>query len=79
MPEFWPDKPAIWFAQAEAQFTISSITQDSTKYSYIVAQSDSRHATEVEYVIMDPPPSGKCEHLKEELIRRLSISDEQRV
>jgi hypothetical protein len=29
---FWPEDPAVWFAQLEAQFALAKITQDSTKY-----------------------------------------------
>ena len=27
LPPFWPDRPAIWFAQAESQFELSAITR----------------------------------------------------
>jgi len=26
LPPFWPNRPAIWFAQAEVQFELASIT-----------------------------------------------------
>ena len=34
LPPFWPDKTDLWFAQAEAQFTIKNITTEKTKYAY---------------------------------------------
>ena len=37
LPTFWAHQPGIWFAQAEAQFTLHAITVDSTKYSYLIA------------------------------------------
>ena len=79
LPPFWADKPTLWFAQAEAQFAVSHVTTELTKYSYVVSQLDSRYAAEVEDIITNPPAENRYEYLKAELIRRLSISEEQRV
>lgn len=80
LPTFWPDKPAVWFGQVEAQFQIAGITADSTKFNYVVAQLDQKLAGEVEDIITRPPVNGQqYAKLKEELIRRLSMSEEQRV
>lgn len=79
LPVFWPDKPAVWFAQAEAQFSVAGITQDATKYAYVVSQLDSRYAAEVEDIIINPPQQNAYVYLRAELIRRLSTSEEQRV
>lgn len=79
LPVFWPDKPAIWFAQAEAQFSVAGITQESTKYAYVVSQLDSRYAAEVEDIIINPPAQSPYSYLRTELVRRLSLSEEQRV
>lgn len=79
LPTFWQDKPIIWFAQAEAQFEIANIKQDSTKYGYVLSMLDARMAEEVEDVIANPPADNKYENLKRELISRFSASKEQRV
>ena len=34
LPSFWTSQPAVWFIQAEAQFTLRNITADETKYAY---------------------------------------------
>ena len=34
LPPFWPDKTALWFAQADAQFVIKNITASKTKYAH---------------------------------------------
>ena len=34
---FWPEKPAVWFTQLEGQFALSNITQDATKFYYIIS------------------------------------------
>lgn len=80
LPAFWPDKPAVWFAQVEAQFQIAGITADNTMFNYVIAQLDQKLAAEVEDLITRPPVKGQQYlKLKEELIRRLSMSEEQRV
>lgn len=79
LPPFWTDKPAVWFAQAEAQFNLSGVTQDSTKYNHIISQLDTRLAAEVEDIITAPPKEGAYQLLKTELVRRLSQSDAERV
>lgn len=76
---FWPDKPHLWFAQAEAQFEIAGISKDSTKYGHLLSILDARLADEVEDIIANPPAEDKYEHLKSELIKRFSISREQRI
>lgn len=32
MPPFWPEEPALWFAQIKSQFAITEITADTTKF-----------------------------------------------
>lgn len=79
LPPFWADRPSLWFSQAESQFVISGITSDETKFHYVVAQLDTRYATEVEDIITNPPETDKYKVLRTQLIQRLSASEEQRV
>jgi len=79
VPPFWPEKPAVWFAQLEGQFALLSITQDTTKFYYVISHLENKYAAEVEDVITNPPPTGRYRKIKAELIRRLSLSEEQRV
>lgn len=79
LPAFWSDKPAVWFSQAEAQFSISGITADSTKYGYVVTQLDTRVAAELEDILCGPEENRTYAKLKENLISRLSLSEERRV
>ena len=76
VPPFWPEKPALWFAQLEGQFALSNITQDATKFYYVISQLDNKYAAEVEDVITNPPPTGRYDRIKAEMIRRLSLSEE---
>jgi len=78
LPPFWPDRPAVWFAQAESQFELAAITRQRTKFNYVVSQLNHQQAAEVEDII-SPPELEPYDRLKAELVRRLSTSREQRV
>lgn len=79
VPPFCPDDPALWFAQVEGQFVLAGITADSTKFYYITAQLEQRYALEVKDIITNPPETEKYKKLKEELVSRLSASQERKV
>lgn len=79
IPPFWPEKPAVWFAQIEGQFVISRITDDSTKFYYVIAQLENQFAAEVEDIIVNPPQTDKYQLLKTELIKRLSVSRQNNI
>jgi hypothetical protein len=54
LPIFWPDRPAVWFAQVEAQFELAAITRQKTKFNYVVSQLNQQQAAEVEDIITTP-------------------------
>ncbi|XP_037563015.1 uncharacterized protein LOC119442272 [Dermacentor silvarum] len=79
LPPFWAESPEVWFAQVEAQFSLARIiTQDRTRYDYVVAHLDSRYAAELRDVLASPPADDCYLHLKRELIRRLSPSQDEK-
>jgi hypothetical protein len=78
LPPFWPDRPAVSFAQIEAQFDLVGIICQRTKFNYVVSQLNQQQAAKVED-ISSPPDLDPSEWLKAELMRRLSTSREQRV
>ncbi|GBO25889.1 Transposon Ty3-I Gag-Pol polyprotein, partial [Araneus ventricosus] len=47
IPSFWIDKPEIWFYQVEAQFKISGITAEETKFNYLISQLDPKFVENV--------------------------------
>jgi hypothetical protein len=67
VPPFWPEKPAAWFMQLERQFALSNIMQDTIKFYYIISKLDNKYVAEVEYVINNPPPTGRYERIKAEI------------
>jgi hypothetical protein len=78
LPPIWPDRPALWFAQPEAQFDLAGITRQRTQFNYVVSQLHQQHA-KVEDIITGPPEHEAYDRLKAELVHRLSTSREQRV
>ena len=54
LPPFWPDRPAIWFAQAESQFEWAAITRQRTKFNYIVSQLNQQQASKMQDIITAP-------------------------
>ncbi|XP_071445284.1 uncharacterized protein [Hetaerina americana] len=79
IPPFWPEDPAVWFAQVEGLFRLNGITEDATMYYLVMSQLSQKHAAEVSDTIISPPADGKYSRLKEELILRLTASEEQRI
>ncbi|XP_023711066.1 uncharacterized protein LOC111866394 [Cryptotermes secundus] len=77
LPPFWPERPAVWFAQAEAQFTLAGINSKRINFCHVISQLDHRYATEVKDIITSPPERGPYTLLRTELVRRLSSSPEQ--
>ena len=78
LPPFWPDRPAVWFAQAESQFELATITRAHTKFNYVVSQLNQQQEAEVEDII-SPTELEPYDRLKAELVYRLSTSREKRV
>lgn len=77
LPPFWADDPEVWFSQIEAQFETSAVKSDATKFNMVIQHLDQNYAKEVRDIILKPPPSGKYDKLKAELIKRLTISRDQ--
>jgi hypothetical protein len=39
---FYAEEPEVWFASAEAQFALAGITEEKTKFYYVLSQLDHR-------------------------------------
>jgi hypothetical protein len=78
LPPFWAERPAVWFAQAEVQFTLAGISSERPKFHYVISQLEQRYAAEVEDIITSSPQQDPYSKLKTELLKRLSLSRELR-
>jgi hypothetical protein len=68
----------VWFAQAEVQFSLAGISSERTKFHYVISQLDQRYAADVEDIIISPPQQDPYSKLRTELLKRMSLSREQR-
>ncbi|XP_076660572.1 uncharacterized protein LOC143363927 [Halictus rubicundus] len=78
VPEFDPQDPELWFCIVERIFAASGIVAEVAKINYVTSALGPRCRAEVRDVLLAPYAAGAYDTLKSELIRRLSISQEQK-
>jgi hypothetical protein len=44
---FWAEGPAVWFTLAMAQFSLAGITEEKTKFYFVLSHLDHRYAVGV--------------------------------
>ncbi|UYV84114.1 hypothetical protein LAZ67_X001216, partial [Cordylochernes scorpioides] len=76
IPPFWSDKPEIWFYQVEARFAISGITQESTKFNYLVSQLEPQIVENLWDIIQDSQNNNKYTTAKNRLVSIFKESEE---
>jgi hypothetical protein len=64
LPPFWAERPAVWFAQAEAQFALAGISSEKTKFHHVISQLNQQYTAEVEDIITSPPQQDPYTKLK---------------
>jgi hypothetical protein len=78
LPSFSAKQPAMWFAQAEAVFTLAGINSEKTKFCCDLAAGPPvrRGSSEHHHSLPQQDPYST---LRTELVKRLSSSREQRI
>ncbi|XP_015119318.1 uncharacterized protein LOC107042683 [Diachasma alloeum] len=77
--EFTPEDSELFFSIADRSFHAAGITSEVTKFGHICGKlSKSKHAVEVRDIILNPPLENPYTHLKTELIKRLSSSQQKK-
>ena len=78
LPEFWPDDPEVWFIRVEAQLRSRAITQDHTRFDYVVAALDNRAIVEIKAVLTNPPQQDKYNTIKKALLSAFGKTQAQK-
>ncbi|XP_070161374.1 uncharacterized protein [Polyergus mexicanus] len=79
VPPFWPEDAELWFAQLEGTFISCDITDDATRYAYVLSRIEPKQAREIKDIITQPLLKQKYEAIKKALIQRLTASQDQRI
>lgn len=67
IPEFWREKPRLWFAQYESIMAPQK-QSDETNYNMVVAKLNRQDIEQVSDIILNPPDVEKYKTIKERLI-----------
>ncbi|GFX21984.1 uncharacterized protein TNCV_2428911 [Trichonephila clavipes] len=78
-PPFWNHNPALWFVRLEAQFDLSKILSDTTKFNYVLSAVESDILNSVSDLVLKPPENGKYEALKKRLTEVHSESEDSKI
>lgn len=78
LPPFYTEDPDGWFLQAEAQFEIRGISQDSTRYWHLAASLDASTASRAARVTKRYAGTLKYQHLKDWLLKTFGFSKFER-
>lgn len=78
-PEFWKSRPALWFAQIEAQFLVHNIRSDQTKFNKLVCELDYSILEQVADIIESPPEKDRYNTIKTRLIKQFTESEGKRL
>ncbi|XP_076660305.1 uncharacterized protein LOC143363625 [Halictus rubicundus] len=79
LPPFWTKKPEVWFYQVEAQFEITGITVESTKFNYLVAQLEPKYVENIWDLVSDRTITDKYTAAKERLLSIFKESENKRI
>ncbi|XP_055527546.1 uncharacterized protein LOC129720140 [Wyeomyia smithii] len=74
LPEFWKSDPVMWFAQADAQFTLAGIQNDQTQFFHILAKVDQTVLRHILNLVAQPPNENKYKAIKDRIISRFELS-----
>ena len=79
LPGFWTTNPKLYFAQIEANFTLSSITSETTKFCCLISALDEHVMLTIADLIAKPDLKDPYTSVKNRLIEEFSISENKRI
>ena len=78
LPSLWTNDVETWFAQAEAQFALRNITNETTKFHHVVSVLSADVASKVSSILRSPPGHNPYKALKKELTCKYQLTEHQR-
>lgn len=78
-PKFWEADAELWFAQVEAQFAVSGISVDKTKFNAVIAALEPRILKCVRDIIIKPPSEDAYGELKSRVLSYFEQSESSRL
>lgn len=79
LPPYFPNSLNTWFIQVESQFTLCHVTNDITKYNYLISGLPQDVAESLIDVLENPPQNDLYDNLKKTILNRHSLSIESRI
>ncbi|XP_044731889.1 uncharacterized protein LOC123294800 [Chrysoperla carnea] len=79
IPPFWRKNVGLWFTQVESQFITSNITNETTKFHYVLAAIESEILDEVSDFVINPPATEVYTKFKQKLIEQFSDSEARKI
>lgn len=79
LPQFWNENPSLYFSQVEANFQLSGITQESTKYCSLIASLDQQTMLSIADLVRKPDVEKPYTTVKNRLIEVFEISDTKKI
>jgi hypothetical protein len=78
LPNFWPTDPETWFVTVDAEFQVTNITADATKFAHVVKVLDKETALRLRSLLNNPPTEDKYQALKDAILAKFTLSDSER-
>jgi hypothetical protein len=78
LADFNPGRAEYWFVATEAEFRIKNITEDLTKFSYVIASMKGDTIDHVIRLVRDPPVANAYKALKDKLLLAFGRTDLER-
>lgn len=78
-PIFSKQLPDLYFCQLESQFRNAQITQDQTKFDYVVSYLEPQYLQFVSDIVRVPPAENKYDTLKNRLVAEFTDSEQRKL
>jgi hypothetical protein len=79
LQSFWPNSPAAWFNNAEAQFIVRDITDPVDKYYLVAASLNEQQSDMVHHILESEVTADSYERLRNALVASHSLTNFQKV